>query len=147
MRRTTKVCLTFFLVFPDVALAESQQTNTKATVITQVPASEEGKNDDKKGLTPEEIIGSIRPNLNQIRLCYETELKKSPNLDGKISVIIVINGKNGKTKSLTFDPNKTSIKRKNMLKCVKSTISSWKWPVPRGGEDVTVNYPFVFNPI
>jgi TonB family protein len=41
----------------------------------------------------------------------------------------------------------SSIRDSKMKSCVTSKVRRWKFPKPRGGKSVKVNYPFVFNPI
>jgi hypothetical protein len=41
----------------------------------------------------------------------------------------------------------SSISDSMMRGCVTGKIQRWAFPKPRGGQPVTVNYPFVFNPL
>jgi hypothetical protein len=151
MHRLAIVCLLVNLSFFSTAKAFAKEKKATVEASAAEPraeeVNEEVEEEPKKGLTPNEIQSVIRSNLNQIRKCYETELENYPKLAGKIVVNFVINAKNGKTKSVKIDQKTSSIKQKTMRKCIKSTIMAWGWPVPRGGEDVTVNYPFVFDPL
>ncbi len=96
------------------------------------------------GLTTQEVQAVIRANLNQIRHCYEQLLQRSPNANGKIKVNFIIGADGRVTKS---DINSDTIGDAVMAGCVTGKIVRWKFPTPRGGQNVNVNYPFVFNPL
>jgi len=96
------------------------------------------------GLTPQEIMAVIRANLNQIRHCYEQLLQRSPSAAGKIAVNFVV-GASGSVQSVSV--TESTIQDSMMRSCVTGRIQRWRFPQPRGGQPVTVNYPFVFNPI
>ncbi len=96
------------------------------------------------GLTSQEIMAVIRANLNQIRHCYEQLLQRSPNSAGKMSTLFII-GTNGRVTSVSVTDS--SISDSQMRGCVTGKIQRWGFPKPRGGSPVTVNYPFVFNPL
>lgn len=96
------------------------------------------------GLTQQEIATVIRANLNQIRHCYEKLLQSSPNSAGKIKMKFVV-GTNGRVKSTQI--TNSTISNGVMKNCVRNSVRRWAFPKPRGGSPVTVNYPFVFNPL
>ena len=96
------------------------------------------------GLSQQEVQAVIRANLNQIRHCYEQLLQRSPSAQGKVKVRFVVkpNGRVGSAKITSSD-----IRDMVMRGCVTGRVKRWKFPTPRGGQSVTVNYPFVFNPL
>ena len=96
------------------------------------------------GLTPQEILAVIRAHLNEIRHCYEQLLQRSPNAAGKIATRFVV-GLSGRVDSAVVESS--TISDSIMQGCVTGKIQRWKFPEPRGGQPVTVNYPFVFNPL
>ncbi len=96
------------------------------------------------GLTAQEIMAVIRANLNQIRHCYEQLLQRSPSAAGKITVNFVVSTSGGVQ---TVNVQDSSIDDASMRGCVTGRISRWAFPKPRGGQPVTVSYPFVFNPL
>lgn len=95
------------------------------------------------GLTQAEILAVIRSNLNQIRKCYEELLVRLPGASGKMSSHFIV-GPEGKVTISKIQGS--TIEDDKMKSCVVKHIAKWKFPAPRGGKDVTVNYPFVFNP-
>jgi outer membrane biosynthesis protein TonB len=95
------------------------------------------------GLTNQEISAVIRANLNQIRHCYEQLLQRSPSAQGKLTTGFVI----GTDGSVTSSEIKAGTLADSVMQgCVTSRIARWKFPKPRGGQPVTVTYPFVFTP-
>jgi hypothetical protein len=96
------------------------------------------------GLTAQEIMAVIRAHLNEIRHCYEQLLQRSPSSSGKISVSFVV-GLSGVVSSVNVA--EATLNDSVMRGCVTGRIRQWDFPKPRGGQPVTVNYPFVFNPI
>ena len=95
------------------------------------------------GLTAEEVMRVIKVNLNQIRNCYEKVLQRSPNKSGKMKVKFVV-AANGRVSSAKVTSD--SVRDARMGSCVTGAIKRWKFPNPRGGQKVDINYPFVFNP-
>lgn len=96
------------------------------------------------GLTAQEIMAIIKAHLNEIRHCYEQLLQRSPSASGKIAVeFVVALGGNVSSVKVT----EASLNDSVMRGCVTGKIQRWDFPKPRGGQPVTVNYPFVFNPL
>ena len=98
------------------------------------------------GLTSNEILAVIKFNFQKISKCYEETLKKSPDLHGKLNSRIII-APSGQVKTFKASTAPGDITHSELLSCVSKTIKSWQFPKPRGNKDVTVNYPFVFNPL
>jgi TonB family protein len=96
------------------------------------------------GLSPQEIVAVVRANLNQIRHCYEQLLARSPSASGKLAVNWTI-GVSGSVTSVSIV--ESSFADAQMKGCVTSRIQRWKFPAPRGGQAVEVNYPWTLTPI
>lgn len=96
------------------------------------------------GLTAQEVQAVIRANLNQIRHCYEQLLQRSPSSGGKIKVTFTV-APNGRVSAASI--SESSIDDSVMKGCVSGKVVRWQFPQPRGGQPVSVTYPFVFNPI
>ncbi|MEL6178623.1 MAG: AgmX/PglI C-terminal domain-containing protein [Myxococcota bacterium] len=74
--------------------------------------------------------------------CYERELKKNPNLKGKITVRFTI-GTAGRVTSSSVASS--SLSSSAVGSCVASRIRGWRFPKPEGGS-VSVSKSFVFAP-
>jgi outer membrane biosynthesis protein TonB len=96
------------------------------------------------GLTSQEIMAVIRANLNQIRHCYEQLLQRSPSASGKMGTTFVIDTA-GRVSSVSVSQD--TVNDSMMRGCVTGKMQRWAFPKPRGGQPVSVNYPFVFNPL
>ncbi len=85
----------------------------------------------------------VREHMNEIRYCYEKELNRNPGLFGKI----IMNWTIGPTGSV-LNARKAASQMNNAAVegCMARKIKRWKFPRPKGGGEVVVNYPFVFKP-
>lgn len=94
------------------------------------------------GLDREVIADFIRRNIGHILYCYERSLSANPNLFGKVSVRFVI-GASGQVETQKI--GESTLKDARVEGCILEKISRWKFPTPKGGVQVSVNYPFLFK--
>ena len=88
------------------------------------------------------IDAYIRRNLAKIRWCYEKELAKDPELFGRIVINFTISGTGAVSQSRI---NRTTMGNQAVENCVANQIRTIRFPAPKGGGIVIVNYPFVFK--
>lgn len=88
------------------------------------------------------IDAYIKRNLAKIRWCYEKELNKDPKLFGRIVINFIISGTGTVSSSKV---NRTTMGNQNVESCVADQIKKIRFPAPKGGGIVIVNYPFVFK--
>ena len=93
-------------------------------------------------LSADVIKRVIKQNINQARYCYEVELQRNQNLEGRVLVHWVI-GSTGSVIDVKI--KESSIHNSNVENCLMAKIRTWKFPAPAGGGTVEVNYPFVFK--
>ncbi|MFZ9887961.1 MAG: AgmX/PglI C-terminal domain-containing protein [Myxococcota bacterium] len=93
-------------------------------------------------LSKEEIERVVRRNLNQIKYCYEKELAKDPNLEGKLVGTWTVGG-TGSVVSASISQN--TMGNAAVATCVERVIQRMKFPAPRGGGQVFVTFNFVFR--
>lgn len=111
----------------DIAWDSSAQAGTP-TIVGKLPR--------------EEVEAVVERNLNQIRYCYQRELRKSPGLKGKFKVKFVID----KDGSVSSSATKASTMRSPAVEtCVAGRFLRFTFPKPKGDAPVTVVYPFVFR--
>lgn len=96
----------------------------------------------ESGLDRDQIAAVINKNLGQVRFCYEQGLQSDPNLNGRVAVAFTIGG-NGFVKSASIDS--TSMNSKVIEDCIVMRLKTWQFPLPQGGVDVKVSYPFVLR--
>ncbi|MBI5512049.1 MAG: AgmX/PglI C-terminal domain-containing protein [Deltaproteobacteria bacterium] len=95
------------------------------------------------GALPREVIQKvINENKQQIRYCYEVELQRKQDLEGKVGVKWIIAATGMVAKVMVTE---STLKNKNVEECIMAKIRGWKFPAPAGGGIVEVNYPFVFR--
>lgn len=94
------------------------------------------------GLEKDQIADVIAKNMGQIRFCYEQGLQSDPSLKGRVAVDFVI-GPTGGIKSTGI--NNTTLNSKIVEDCILVRLKTWKFPLPQGGVDVKVTYPFMLR--
>lgn len=96
------------------------------------------------GISRYAINATIAKYLNQVRRCYETQLKTKPDLQGLVEMSFEINS----TGRLNFARvNRTTLKDKATEQCISKKMMTWQFPKPKGGVKVPVKYPFMLRPV
>lgn len=113
---------------------------------------------DRKPLAPKIIPGNpivqgsldretirrvIRRHRNEYRFCYEKELNRKRDLNGKIKVKFTIAGNGSVIASQVVE---STMKNASVENCLAAKIKRWVFPAPKGGGIVVVTYPFIFKP-
>lgn len=96
----------------------------------------------EEGLTKDEVGKVVHAHMSEVRYCYETAMIRNPNVEGKLMMDFVI-GANGRIK--TASPKESSLKDPQLDDCIVRRLSRWEFPLPKGGVDVNVVYPFIFK--
>lgn len=90
-----------------------------------------------------QVVALIRQRLSAIRACYERELRRNPQLAGKVTVDFTIQT-TGSVSGVRASENTTGDAA--VATCVTGVVQRFRWnPGPEGGS-VTFSYPFVFAP-
>lgn len=84
----------------------------------------------------------VRQHSGELRSCYERELAKTRDLAGRIVIVWLISPQGMVTKALVKE---TTMKNKTVEDCIKNSILHWRFPAPKGGGIVQIEYPFVFE--
>ncbi len=84
----------------------------------------------------------IRARLAAIKACYENQLKRNPNLKGKIRVRFVVLETGGLAELSVVE---NTLGSAETASCIMGTMRSWRTPFRPSGT-VTVEHSFVFNP-
>lgn len=93
-------------------------------------------------LSMEIIRRVIRSHRDQIKYCYSKELTRYPNLAGKVAVKFTISPKGYVTQATV---SQTTLRNASVERCICEKIRTWKFPEPKGGGIVIVNYPFILQ--
>lgn len=91
------------------------------------------------GLDRDLIAQVVQRNMGQIRFCYEQGLQLEPSLAGRVVASWTINGQGA-----VVDPgiSNSALNSKTVEDCILLRLRSWKFPLPQGGVNVKVSYPF-----
>jgi TonB family protein len=95
-----------------------------------------------KGLTKDEVGRVIHAHLSEVRYCYESAMIRSPDIEGKLVVDFTINPSGVVS---TTAVNQTTLPDPRLDDCILRRLATWKFPLPRGGVNVDVTYPFIFK--
>ncbi len=97
---------------------------------------------DTTTVDAEQIGRYVRTRQQAIQACYETELRRNPQLRGRILLCIAIST-NGRVASVDFVED--TVGSSAVANCVRSRVRPWVFPV-RPPEETTVCVPFIFAP-
>ncbi len=89
------------------------------------------------------LMRKIRIYQTRFKYCYERELKKNPNLRGKIVITLTI-APNGKVSDSEIEDN--TMNNDRVANCLISNLKRMRFPKPEGGEEAVVKIPFFFAP-
>lgn len=103
---------------------------------------ETGDSEVRGGLDRSEVDAVVRQNLAQVRFCYNRGLRAHPDLAGRLTSNFVIGG-DGRVKSSNI--RQSSLGVAAVEDCIRDKVAMWSFPKPRGGGEVTVNYPFLLR--
>jgi outer membrane biosynthesis protein TonB len=96
-----------------------------------------------QGALSKDLIGNvIKKHWSEIKYCYETELNKDPQLNGKVSMSFTIDSTGAVSQA---DVAETTMNNRNVESCIVNRVRRWMFPEPRGGGEVIVTYPWIFR--
>lgn len=84
----------------------------------------------------------INENRRQVRNCYERQLKTNHTLQGTLNLQLRVGG-NGEVTGARVGG---SLRDPAVFSCVRNLASSWRFPVPTGGNCAVINAPFQMTP-
>ncbi|MEN9528567.1 MAG: hypothetical protein RI932_440 [Pseudomonadota bacterium] len=94
-------------------------------------------------LSREEIEAVVKANLQKIKACYERQLQAKRGMAGRVKTKFVISPAGRVTSANIVSSELGDRPTEN---CIANEIRRWKFPLPRGGGEVNVSYPFDFRP-
>jgi TonB family protein len=99
--------------------------------------------DVQGSLSKETIRRVVQRHLNEVRFCYEQELRQQPDLAGRVTVSFIIST-SGSVQSATVAQSTVGSQRVDS--CIAGAVRRWSFPSPEGGI-VVVNYPFTLEQV
>lgn len=100
------------------------------------------RGDKDSGISDSDVAAIVNKNIGQIRFCYEKGLQNQPGMGGRVAVDWVIDGA-GSVKSALV--RQSSLHSSPVENCIIKKIKAWKFPLPRGGVEVKVSFPFLLK--
>jgi len=116
-------------------------TKTEVKVSGSVAAEEAEV--DSSDIDQGKLGAFVRARMGLIKACYENALKRNPALKGKISIRFTIL-ETGALSDISTAQN--SLGSAEVASCIMNTMRSWRTQFRPSGP-VTVEYPFVFQPV
>ncbi len=97
---------------------------------------------DEQGLLAEEVGAVIHKHLDEVRYCHDAAMVYQPNINGKLIVHFSVNAAGGvKNPSIAS----STLNNDKLAQCIIGRLSKWKFPKPKGGGEVSIDYPFIFK--
>jgi hypothetical protein len=102
-------------------------------------------------LSKESIRDAVQAVIEDVKTCYDEQLRLSPELGGKLIVEFTINaeeGVGGVVDSVEIGDGSDEQMRQaaDLAECIVDTIYTLELPEPEGGGTVDVSYPLVMSP-
>ena len=109
---------------------------------TRTPKLKPGRFQSSGSFNKKIIKRVVRRNKKALTNCYERQLRKKPNLKGRITISWRI-GAAGTVGMVKVKNN--GMGDSAVASCLVSRIKGWKFPAPSGGGAVDIAYPFNFD--
>jgi hypothetical protein len=98
---------------------------------------------DSTDIEQSKLAAFVKARMGLIKACYENALKRNPSLRGKIAVRFTILETGGLA---DIAPAQNTLSSPEVAACIVNTMKSWRTQFRPSGP-VTVEYPFVFQPV
>jgi TonB family protein len=108
----------------------------------RVPRVRQAKAKVTGALDKDIIRRIVRAHINEVRHCYNQGLVRDPALNGKVTVRFTI-AATGRVSEASLASS--TIPDRRVSRCIVKAVERWKFPKPRGGGIVEVEYPFVLG--
>jgi hypothetical protein len=108
----------------------------------RVPRVRQDKATVKGPLDKDIIRRIVRAHINEVRHGYNKGLQNNPELSGRVEIEFVIDGKG---KVAVASVASTTLEDETVAECTAKAVKRWKFPKPKGGDEVVVQYPFVLG--
>src|SRR5512138_421800 len=98
---------------------------------------------DSADIDQAKLAAFVKARMGLIKACYENALKRNPTLKGKIAVRFTILETGGLAE---ISAAQNTLGSPEVASCIVNTMKSWRTQFRPSGP-VTVEYPFVFQPV
>ena len=118
----------------EAALKDDKDAKPKTRI--RSTSSAKGKIDSK------DAAKVFRKFEGAMKMCYERALKKSPGIEGKVNLIVVVSEDGSVSRA---DAKGISLRSSQVSNCMEQLAKRMKFPKPKGGA-ARVSKPYVFKP-
>lgn len=94
------------------------------------------------GLTQKEIVSVIQSHNDDAVACFKEATADEKATGGKVKIRFLI-GLAGKIEASQLEQN--TFKNKEIGNCIRNKMKAWSFPKPRGGQKISIAYPFEFK--
>lgn len=101
-----------------------------------------GASDVEEGLTPDQINRVINSHWNEVRYCHDSATLRNDSIGGRMMAKFAV-GSTGIVQTAGIGASTVGDRR--LHDCILSHLRGWKFPKPRGGKTVAVQFPFDFK--
>jgi len=129
-----------------VACSATQQETSPA----EIEGTRGGADEDERAVAAEpsgsmdrEVVQRVvREHRREIRACYERELLRDPELEGRVEMawVILPDGSVSEPRVVSSTLNSSAVEE-----CMAERIGLWQFPEPPGGGLVNVVYPYTLE--
>ncbi len=116
--------------------------NFGATAGSEGPTTRMGDPIILGALDREAMDQVVKRHLAQLRYCYQRQLNKDPDIQGKVVVKITV-AADGTVSSATI--KSTTMNNESVESCLAGRFMRFQFPEPENGKIVTATYPLVFS--
>ena len=88
------------------------------------------------------VLKVVRRHQSEIKFCYESELSKQPDMSGKVTVAWTISATGSVEMAQIAE---SGLGNQKVEDCIVQRVKRWTFPEPRGGEEVAITFPWIFN--
>jgi TonB family protein len=126
-----------------IGTASSRSLARKGEIALSKPDAVQGQAAKAANRDIEAINGVIRQKMGAIQFCFKKELRRDPNLSGKITVKFTVEANGRVSNASVKDSN---LKSPSLEQCLLKTVSMLMFkPIAESEGSMTVTYPFVFS--
>lgn len=94
------------------------------------------------GLDRDAVARVMEANKGQVLFCYEQGLRSDSNLAGRIALRFSI-GSDGRVSIASVASS--TLNSKVVEDCVLQRLKMWQFPIPKGGMEVKISYPYMLK--
>ena len=101
-----------------------------------------GASDVEDGLTADQVARVINSHMKEVRYCFDSATLRNDTIGGRMMTKFAV-GSSGSVQ--TAGVGSSTVGDQRLHECIVSHLRGWKFPKPRGGKTVAVQFPFDFK--